>query len=101
MNETVTKKREENGFYFVWNGNTFRKYLCKNGVHITDEGTNIFAGNTVEYIRHLLLKEFWKGVACNERHFEEYDIDIDKGSSENSSENKDSNLKSKQDLNPL
>ena len=28
------------------------------GVHLTDEGTNIFAANIVDYIRHFILKEF-------------------------------------------
>ena len=75
--------------------------LCKDGVHLTDEGTNIFAGNIVDYIRHFILKEFWNEGACNDKHFEDQYRDIDKGSPENSSENKDSNLKKKQDLNPL
>ena len=40
-------------------------------------------------------------MACNDRHFEDQNRGIDKGTPENSSENKDSNLKNKQDLNPL
>ena len=28
------------------------------GVHLTDEGRNIFAGNIVDYIKHFILKEF-------------------------------------------
>ena len=41
MNKTVTKKCEENGFHFLSNGNILRKHLCKDGVHLTDERTNI------------------------------------------------------------
>ena len=48
MNGAVTKKCEENGFHFVSNGNILRKHLCKDGVYLTDEGTNIFAGNIVD-----------------------------------------------------
>ena len=54
----ITKKCEENGFHFASNGNILRKHLCKDSVHLTDEGTNIFAGNIVDYIRHFILKEF-------------------------------------------
>ena len=68
---------------------------------MTDEGTNIFAGNIVDYIRHFILKGFWNEVACNDGHFEDQNRSIDKGSPENSSENKDSNLEKKQDLNLL
>ena len=77
-----------------------RKHLCKDGAHLTDEGTNIFAGIIVYYIRHFILKEFWNEAACSDRHFEDQDRGIDKDSSENSSENTDSNLKNKQYLNP-
>ena len=58
VNGAVTKKVEENGFYLVSNGNNLRKHLCKDGVHLPDEGTNIFAGNIVDYIGHFILKEF-------------------------------------------
>ena len=101
VNGAVTKKCEENWFHFVSHSNILRKDLCKDGVHLTDEGTNIFAGNIVHYIRHFILKEFWNEVACNDKHFEDQNRGIDKGSSQDSSENKDSDLKNKQDLNPL
>ena len=38
VNRAVTKKCEENGFHLVSNDNILRKHLCKNGVHLTDEG---------------------------------------------------------------
>ena len=101
VNGASNKKREENGFHFVSNGNILRKHLCEDGVNLTDEGKNIFAGNIVDYIRHFLLKEFWNEVACNDGHFEDQNRGIDKGSTENSSEKTDSNLKNNQDLNPL
>ena len=40
------------------NGNILRKHLCKDGLRLTDEGANIFAGEIVDYIRHFILKEF-------------------------------------------
>ena len=86
---------------FVSNGSILQKHLCKDGFHLTDEGTGIFAGNIVDYIRHFILKEFWNEVACNDKHFEDWNRGIDKGSPENSSENKDSYQKNKQHLNPL
>ena len=58
VNETVTKKCEENEFHFVSNDNNLRKHLCKDGVHLTDEGTNIFAGNIIDYTSHFILNEF-------------------------------------------
>ena len=58
VNGAVTKKYEENGFHFVSIGNILRKQSCKDGVHLIDEGTNTFAGNIVDYISHLILKEF-------------------------------------------
>ena len=97
MNGAVTKNYEESGFHFVSNGNILRKHLCKDSAHLTDERTNVFAGNIEDYIRHFILKEFWNEVACNDKHFEDQNKGIDKGSSEN----KDSDLKNKQDLNPL
>ena len=58
VNGAAMKKCEENGFHFVSNDNILRKHLCKDGVHLTDEGTNIFAGNIVDYTKHFILKEF-------------------------------------------
>ena len=55
-----------------------------------DEGTNIFAGNIVDYTRHLILKEFWNDAASNDKHFKDQYSGIEKGSPKNSSDNKDS-----------
>ena len=52
-------------------------------------------------MRHFILKEFRNEAACNGKHSEQQYRDIDKGCPENSSENKDSDLKNKQDINPL
>ena len=58
VNGAVNKKCDENEFHFVSNGNILREHLCKDDVHLTDEETNIFAGNKVDYIGHVILKEF-------------------------------------------
>ena len=58
VNGAVTKKCEENGFHYVSNGNILRKHLGKDGVYLTDKGTNIFAENIVDYNTHFILKEF-------------------------------------------
>ena len=52
-------------------------------------------------MKGFISKEFWNEVAWNDRHFEDQNRVIDKASLENSSENKDTNLKNKQYLNPL
>ena len=59
-----------------------QKHLCKDGVHLTDEGTNIFAGNIVDYIRHFILKKSWNEAACNDKHFVDQNRGIDKDSPE-------------------
>ena len=76
-------------------------FLCQDGLHLADKGTNIFAANIVNYITHSVLNELWNEVACNDSDFEEQNRDIDTCSPENSSEKKDSNLQNKQNLNPL
>ena len=58
VNGGVTKTCEANGFPFISNGNILRKQLCRDGFHLTDEGTDIFAGNIVDHIRFFILKEF-------------------------------------------
>ena len=93
VNETVTKKCQENGVYFASNGNSLWKHLFNDSVHLADEGTNVFAGNILDYISQSILKEFWNEVACNDRHFGDQIRGINKGSPEDSSEKKDSNLK--------
>ena len=58
VNGAVNKKCEENGFHFVSKGYILRKHLWEDGIHLTDEETNIFAEHIVDYIRDIILKEF-------------------------------------------
>lgn len=67
LNERVSKKYQENGLYFVSDDSTLRK----NGIYLSDKGTNIFTGNIVNFISHYILKEFCKKVACNDYYFED------------------------------
>ena len=85
------KNVEKNEFNFVSNENILRRRLCKDSAHLTDIGTNIFAGNIAHFIRHFSLKEFWNEVACSDSHFKNLNRDTDKSSPENCSENKDFN----------
>ena len=94
-NNIVSKKCEENGFHFISNGNILRIYLCR---------WHPFNKNLCrKYSRlyHFILKEFWNEVACNDSRFEGQNGYIDNFILEDSSENKDYNLKNKQHLNPL
>ena len=52
------KTVKKNGLNFVSNGNILQKHLRKYGAHLTDDRTNIFARNIVDYIMHIILKEF-------------------------------------------
>lgn len=54
VNDTVTKKREGNGFHFVQVA-IFCRIIC---VKMIDEKIfeNIFAGNIVDYSRYFILK---------------------------------------------
>ena len=42
-------------FKFVSNDNIIRKHLCGDGVHLTTSGTNILAGNIVDFIKEFIL----------------------------------------------
>ena len=42
-------------FKFVSNDNIIRKRLCGGGVHLTTSGTNILAGNIVDFIKEFIL----------------------------------------------
>ena len=44
-----------NSFHFVSNDIIIRKHLCGNGVHLRESGTNIFAGNIVNYLNKNIL----------------------------------------------
>jgi len=48
-----------NGFHFLSNMNISRDFLDSGGVHLSDEGTIVFAGNIVDYIKGRILSVNW------------------------------------------
>ena len=54
VNDELCELCPTNNFRFVSNDN-IRKHLCGDGVHLSDLGTNIFAGNIVNYLNRNIL----------------------------------------------
>ena len=44
-----------NGFGFISNDNISRTHLWKDGIHLEDLGTNILAGNFVDFLKRFIL----------------------------------------------
>ena len=44
-----------NGFGFISNDNISRTHLWKDGMHLEDLGTNILAGNSVDFLNWFIL----------------------------------------------
>ena len=44
-----------NKFHVISNSNITGKYLCGDGVHLTEAGVNILAGNIVDYLNDVVL----------------------------------------------
>ena len=42
-------------FGFTFNGDILRNYLWNDGTHIKDFGTNILAGNCLDYLNRFIL----------------------------------------------
>ena len=55
MNDSVGKQCVLNGFGFISNDNISRTHLWKDGIHLEDLGTNILAGNFVDFLIRFLL----------------------------------------------
>ena len=55
VNDELCELCSTNNFHFVSNDNIIRKHLCGDGVHLSDLGTNIFAGNIVNYLNRNIL----------------------------------------------
>ena len=63
-----------NKFYFISNDSITRKYLCGDGVYLTEVGINILAGNIVNYLNEVVLgvnmnKLDWHGKVCSEERY--------------------------------
>ena len=46
---------DEKGYHFISNDNISREHLYKDGVHLLDNGTDILAGNFVNFINYFIL----------------------------------------------
>ena len=46
-----------NGFGFISNDNISRTHLWKDGIHLEDFGTNILAGNFVDFLNRFILSK--------------------------------------------
>ena len=49
VNDLLKGKCKENNFNFVCNDNVTGEYLLRDGTHLINEGTRIFAGKLVDY----------------------------------------------------
>ena len=77
VNEFLSTLCKDNGFHFVSHQNIIRKHISRDGIHLTPEGTNLFADNLVDFIEYFILdKNFvndldfnvdWSEAVCNEK----------------------------------
>ena len=57
MNDNFREKCVLNGFGFISNDNISRTHLWKDGIHLEDLGTNILAGNFVDFLNRFILSK--------------------------------------------
>ena len=70
MNDSLRKQCILNEFGFISNVNTSRTHLCKDGIHLQDLGTNILAGNSVNFLnRFILSKSSEHSRLYTDKHF--------------------------------
>ena len=50
VNDSLNEQRVLNGFGFISNDNVLRAILWKDGIHLEDLGTDILAGNLVDFL---------------------------------------------------
>ena len=55
LNDQLKTKCQLNNFGFICNDNVLKDYLCKDGIHFTGKGTNILAGNFVNFLNYFIL----------------------------------------------
>ena len=55
INDTLREKCRENKFYFICNDNITLENLWKDGIHLNNEGTHIFASNLVDFLNDFIL----------------------------------------------
>ena len=57
VNDSLREQCVLNGFGFICNDNISRTHLWKNGIHLEDLGTNIPAGNFVDFLNRFTLSK--------------------------------------------
>ena len=55
VNDSLREQCVLNGFGFISNDNISRTHLWKDGIHLEDLGTNILAGNFVDFLSRFIL----------------------------------------------
>ena len=55
INDSLREQCVLNGFGFISNDNISRTHLWKDGMHLEDLGTNILAGNSVDFLNRFIL----------------------------------------------
>ena len=66
LNDELRILCTEHNFHFVSNDNINRKYICGDGVHLTNAGTELFARNVVNFLNDFIL-------SANDVNFSELD----------------------------
>ena len=57
VNDSLREQCVLNGFGFISNDNISRTHLWKDGIHLEDLGTNILAGNFVDFLNRFILSK--------------------------------------------
>ena len=57
VNDSLREQCILNGFGFISNDNISRTHLWKDGIHLEDLGTNILAGNFVDFLNRFILSK--------------------------------------------
>ena len=57
VNDSLREQCVLNGFGFISNDNISRTHLWKDGIHLEDLGTNILAGNFVDFLKRFILSK--------------------------------------------
>ena len=57
MNDRLREQCVLNGFGFISNDNISRTRLWKDGIHLEDLGTNILAGNLLDFLSSFILSK--------------------------------------------
>ena len=56
VNDELRELSLKKNFHYISNDNIIRKHICGDGVHLSEGGTNILAGNIVKFLNDNILK---------------------------------------------